>query len=258
MLGRTMHAPRLRIVVVAAVLTLLLCVVAVAAREPLRGGPGQPSQPEPRAPETEVITAAMPLVKGSLPPEVFVVGADEGPAVPEWLWWAIAGVAVAGFLAGGLLHVRDWRPRVGWLRRRRRARATAEPAVVELSTVGPDDDAATARRAVDAALDTLREPADPRAAVIAAYARMEQVLGEQELDRRSSEAPREYLERVLGAERMPEEPLKTLTALFEEARFSMHAIPSSSPRRAQGALESVRLELAAKRESDELLVGHAP
>ena len=44
-----------------------------------------------------------------------------------------------------------------------------------------EDDAHAARRAVDAALEPLREPADPRAAVIEAYARMEHVLAGREL-----------------------------------------------------------------------------
>ena len=68
--------------------------------------------------------------------------------------------------------------------------------------------------------------------MIEAYARMQHVLAERELGRRTPEAPREYLRRVMRQEGMPEESLTALTALFEEARFSRHPIPDSAPRRA--------------------------
>jgi Domain of unknown function (DUF4129) len=117
--------------------------------------------------------------------------------------------------------------------------------VAQPSGAGTEDDAETARHAVEAALEPLREPTDPRAAVIEAYARMERVLAERELARRMAEAPREYLGRVLRVQGMPERSLTTLTALFEEARFSLHPIPHSAPGRALTELETVRAGLAA-------------
>ena len=107
-----------------------------------------------------------------------------------------------------------------------------------------EDDALVARQALDAALAPLHEPADPRAAVIEAYARMEQVLAERELGRRAPEAPREYLQRVLVAEGVPETSLTSLTALFEEARFSRHPIPESVSRHAANELQAARVALA--------------
>jgi hypothetical protein len=73
---------------------------------------------------------------------------------------------------------------------------------------------------------------------------MEQVLAERELGRRTPEAPREYLGRVLREQGMPERSLTTLTALFEEARFSLHPIPQSAPRRALTELEEARVAMA--------------
>ena len=105
-------------------------------------------------------------------------------------------------------------------------------------------DRTAARRAVDAALVPLDRPEDPRAAVIEAYARMEHVLAERDLGRRSPEAPREYLARVLGEQGMPGASLTTLTGLFEEARFSRHPIPDSAPERARTELERARAALA--------------
>jgi hypothetical protein len=43
---------------------------------------------------------------------------------------------------------------------------------------------------------------------------------------------------------IPERPLTTLTALFEEARFSLHPIPDSAPSRALSELEDARVALA--------------
>ena len=73
---------------------------------------------------------------------------------------------------------------------------------------------------------------------------MEQVLAERQLGRRTPEAPREYLRRVLRELAMPEGSLTTLTALFEEARFSRHPIPESAPSRAASELHTVRLAVA--------------
>jgi hypothetical protein len=237
------HAVNKRTVGAAIGLTLLVCVVAIAGREPLRGTTGQPTGTR-QAPE-RVAEAAKPL-RGQLPAEVFVFYPDEEPAMPAWLPWTILGLAAAGIVAAGLLLFRDLRLRGGRRLGRRRARRPAPgPAATDPSIAATEDDAEVARRAVEAALKPLHDSADPRSAVIAAYARMEEVLAERELGRRTPEAPREYLVRVLREKGMPGRPLTTLTALFEEARFSLHPIPRSAPRRALSELENARVALAA-------------
>jgi hypothetical protein len=88
-------------------------------------------------------------------------------------------------------------------------------------------------------------PADPRAAVLAAYARMETALASVGLARRPSDAPREYLARLeagLGGGRAP---AARLTELFERARFSPHPVGEDSRAEAIGALERLRMELEA-------------
>ena len=244
MLAGAMHAVGPRTVVVAIALTLLVCVVAIAGREPLRGTTEEPT-PTRQEPEQVVVTPPPDFpVPGALPPDVFVI--EEESATPAWLPWTIVGLALIGTLAAGLLLARRLRMWGGRLFGRRRARRTAPgPVAAEASNVGTEDDAEVARRAVEAALTPLRDPAEPRAAVIAAYARMEQVLAEQALGRQTPEAPREYLARVLREQGMPERSLTTLTTLFEEARFSLHPIPQSAPRRALSELENARLALAS-------------
>ena len=191
-----MQAVSTRTVATAIALTLLVCVVAIAGREPLRGAT-EGSAGTQRAPE-RVAEAPKPL-RGQLPPEVFIFHSDEEPAVPAWLLrWTIIGLAVAAVVAACLLLFRGLRLPGGRRLGRRRARRTAPgPEAADPSIAATEDDAEVARRAVEAALKPLHDPADPRSAVIAAYARMEEVLAERELGRRTPEAPREYLARVL-------------------------------------------------------------
>jgi hypothetical protein len=240
-----MHAVGLRTAAAAIGLTLLLCVIAVAGREPLRGATEEPG---PKHEVAENVTAVPPTrgfpVAGALPPEEFLIESEPGP--PAWLRWATICIVVMGVFIGGVVFVRSF-PGWGVRRRGRRSAAAVEAETAEAKPPTPasEDDAEVALRAVAAALEPLREPTDPRGAVIAAYARLEQVLAERDLGRRTPEAPREYLVRVLAEQGMPERSLTTLTGLFEEARFSLHPIPESAPRRAQSELEKARGALGA-------------
>ena len=99
-----------------------------------------------------------------------------------------------------------------WLRREPGATETAETA-------------SASRAAVEAAIGALDGETDPRRAVIAAYGAMQRTLGERGVVRSPAEAPREYLQRALVASRATEREARTLTGLFEEARYSTHPIP---------------------------------
>jgi Domain of unknown function (DUF4129) len=137
--------------------------------------------------------------------------------------------AVAAGVAAGIVGLAG----VALLRARRRRRGPeAEPR----ATVAEGARDAAAAAAI---------PADPRAAVLAAYARMEAALATVGLARRPSDAPREYLARLeagLGGGRAP---AARLTELFERARFSPHPVGEDLRRDAIGALESLRVELEA-------------
>ena len=97
-----------------------------------------------------------------------------------------------------------------------------------------------AGEAVQAAIAALEADTDPRGAVIAAYAAMQRTLAAHGLVRSPSEAPREFLGRVLVASRAAEHDAGTLTGLFEEARFSTHPISERTRERALSALRSLR------------------
>ncbi len=98
---------------------------------------------------------------------------------------------------------------------------------------------------VSDAIDDLRGEADPRRAVIAAYARMERVLGQHGHPRDPSEAPFEYLARVLLRLRVRPAAVQDLTELFERAKFSTHEIDQRMKERAISSLVSVRDDLQA-------------
>lgn len=99
--------------------------------------------------------------------------------------------------------------------------------------------------AIDLALDDLRAERDPRRAVIAAYARLERVLAQHGLPRRPSEAPLEYLSRMLLELEVTPAAVLDLTELFEQAKFSRRLIDTSMKDEAIGALAAVRDDLRA-------------
>jgi hypothetical protein len=105
--------------------------------------------------------------------------------------------------------------------------------------------------AVDESLDDLRAETDPRRAVIAAYARLERVLASHGLPRAAAEAPLEYLRRMLADLSVSPPAARQLTALFERAKFSQHAVGPEMKEQAIRALETVRDDLRAARERAE-------
>jgi multisubunit Na+/H+ antiporter MnhB subunit len=114
---------------------------------------------------------------------------------------------------------------------RRRAEPTSDEVTAELVL------------ALERTIADLRAEPDPRIAVIAAYAQMERALAEAELPRTPSEAPREYLERVLPDVGAQTASVERLTALFERAKFSPHAIDAAMKEEAISALELLRNDL---------------
>jgi hypothetical protein len=152
-------------------------------------------------------------------------GTAPGPRF-EWpvLWLVIAGLvigAVALYLS----------------RYRRPKQLRPLPAEADVA----DELAAT----ISDAIDDLEAEPDARRAVIAAYARMESVLGRSGLRRRVSETPVEYLRRVLLELTDRADAVARLTDLFELAKFSRHEIDSSMKLDAIGALREIRDDLQA-------------
>ena len=129
----------------------------------------------------------------------------------------------------------------GWLYYawRTRKRRTAIPLDRE-QTVAEDFELS-----IGDAIDDLENEPDARRAVIAAYARMETVLARSGLKRRPSEAPVEYLRRILLGLTSRGDSVSRLTSLFEQAKFSRHEIDASMKQDAIGALREIRDDLQA-------------
>jgi hypothetical protein len=150
---------------------------------------------------------------------------------PEFATWPV--IAVSGLLLLALC---------AWLLSRRARRAA-------------DGDDRSLQAALEAALDDgvddlLAEP-DPRRAVIAAYARLEAVLAAYDVPRRPSEAPLEYLARVLAVFEVSRAEISRLTALFQAAKFSHRGVDEAMKHDAIEALVATRGELRALREAEE-------
>jgi uncharacterized protein DUF4129 len=98
-------------------------------------------------------------------------------------------------------------------------------------------------------LDDLRNERDPRKAVIGAYVKMERTLAARGFPRRESEAPAEYLERILSVVEGSGHSARRLTRLFERARFSPHDVDQKMKDDAIECLVGLQAELEAESEA---------
>ncbi|HEV2592203.1 MAG TPA: DUF4129 domain-containing protein [Gaiellaceae bacterium] len=96
----------------------------------------------------------------------------------------------------------------------------------------------------DDAIDDLEREADPRKAVIAAYARMERTFERLGLARRPSETAIEYLRRVLHELTSRSGAVERLTSLFESAKFSRHEVTVDMKNDAISSLREIRESIA--------------
>jgi len=103
----------------------------------------------------------------------------------------------------------------------------------------------TLAEVLDETLDDLRNEPDPRTAVIGAYAHMERTLAARGVPRQESEAPVEYLQRILEVVSASGHSVRRLTRLFSRARYSPHEIDAEMKEDAIDALTGLRAELGA-------------
>lgn len=149
------------------------------------------------------------------------------PATParqaHFEWPVVAGIGGLALLGGVWLYVRS----------RRRLVPLLEQPGLEADMVS----------AIETTIDDLRSEQDARRAVIAAYALMERTLARHGLARHRSEAPLEYLATILRGLRVRESAVRTLTRLFEYAKFSRHEISPAMKEDAIDALLAIRDDL---------------
>lgn len=170
--------------------------------------------------------------KGGKPGKVVAGKGEDAPPVepqyrPQFRWLPVFVVGSLILGIGGAMTV--------FAIRRRRDLLRDAPIVEALSDVLAET------------LDDLRTERDPRQAVIRAYSRMERTLAARGLPRRETEAPLEYLGRVLDAVQASAHSVRRLTQLFQRARFSTHEIDAGMKEDAIEALSGLRAELEVAR-----------
>lgn len=143
----------------------------------------------------------------------------------QWLPMIVVGALILGI--GGALAV---------MAVRRQRQLLAETPIRE-----------TLAEVLDETLDDLRSEEDPRKAVIGAYANMERTLAARGVPRRESEAPVEYLTRILEVVSASGHSVRRLTRLFTRARYSPHEIDAQMKEEAIDALTGLRAELQVAR-----------
>jgi hypothetical protein len=161
--------------------------------------------------------------------------ADYEPAIS----WLVVAVVVALALAAVCAYVIS-------VRRSRTAADASEELAEQLAL------------ALDEALDDLRAEADPRRAIVAAYARMERVLAASGVPRHNAETADEYLGRVLRELAPGSNAVACLTDLFTQAKFSHHDVDATMKEDAIQALEQVRDELRPLPDEAPVLRGGPP
>jgi Domain of unknown function (DUF4129) len=142
---------------------------------------------------------------------------------------AVLVYLVARFLAA---YRGTW---TGW--RRRASSVAIDPA-------GGDGDEDQLREAVESGQSALRLLDDARAAIIACYLAMEQVLARAGTSRAAADTPDELLGRAADQGLIRTDAAARLTALFYEARFSSHPMPPTRRDDARHALADVAASLA--------------
>jgi uncharacterized membrane protein len=138
-------------------------------------------------------------------------------------WPLVLGIGGLVLLGGVWMYVRS----------RRRLAPLLEDRSLEADMVS----------AIETTIDDLRSERNARRAVIAAYASMERTLAAHGLARHRSEAPLEYLAHILRGLRVRESAVRTLTSLFEYAKFSDHEVDEQMKQEAIDALLAIRDDL---------------
>lgn len=167
---------------------------------------------------------------------------------PEWLRWLLDGFVILCVVALGVtiivLAIRLFAGRdTGLLRRR-----VLEPDELNLLLTVPDDvDLLGRDRGLEAAVEqgmaALAAGRDVRAAVIAAWLRLEEAAAEAGTPHRDDDAPGDLVARLLASHDLRPRRLQALAELYRRARYSPAPLDERDRDEAQRALADVRNDL---------------
>jgi hypothetical protein len=152
----------------------------------------------------------------------------------NWVVQIIAVIITAGFLMVALAVIATWWPST-WRVRRRRQSGEMTDELADVVDVVVRVDAVAARRAL--------AEGTPRNAIVGCWMQLERDAAEAGLARLDSETSAEYVERVVEGSSVDPAPIRELSALFREARFSDHAMDEGHRQRAIDALGRVEAAL---------------
>jgi len=203
-----------------------------------------PWQVQPRGDRRAIPRAAARLAILCVPPLLVTVGGGSPPR-PRLATVVQAAPAPAPvgagatwlglvFAAAGLVIVAATLGLAVYLAARLLRRRLASPP----SATGRDVNEELAQAAA-AALDILSIGGDARRAILAAYALMERALARRGVPRSPQETAPEFARRVLEDAGAPEEPVQSLTGLFQLAAFSSRPVTERMRREAVRSLRAI-------------------
>jgi hypothetical protein len=99
---------------------------------------------------------------------------------------------------------------------------------------------------VDERVDDPRAEADPRTAIVRAYARFEHALAAAHAPRSPWQTPAEFMRSTLARLPVPAPPVRQLTALFELARFSDRPLGAEAREAACDCLDAITTAIDAE------------
>jgi hypothetical protein len=235
---RRLGAARLAAIGLAGGAAMVLVVVIVAAIGATAAVSTAPLHPE--VPSANTIDEA-PSTSAPRPPDDTLPGDEAGTSpLPSWVGTvlAILGLILVLFLLIGLsrtfaLPKLRLRGGMQW-GNRRAAELTLDELDVDAAADSFDDSAAS-----------IGDGVDPRAAIIAAYARLLDGLTEAGCGRQPFEAPEEHLRRSLLALGVQPEHMRVVVDKFLVARFSTHPLTSADADAVRAELREAGRQLRA-------------
>lgn len=157
-------------------------------------------------------------------------------ALPGWIESAAAAVCVLIVIVLAVFLL--------WYVIRDTVQARGRPVTVDKAPPAPVSQVAQVAAALDAGLDQLaRDGADPRSVVIACWVRLEQAAADAGTPRRPSDAPADYVLRLLTDHQVSRTVLDRFAGVYRQARYSTGPVDDSMRRAAVAALEHLRAEL---------------